>query len=33
MSVHQKLGLILETKVVQNLNVEKNVLTKKRSPK
>ena len=29
MSVHQKLGIILESKVVQKLSLEKNVLTKK----
>jgi hypothetical protein len=29
MSVHQKLGIILESKVVQKLNLEKNVFTKK----
>ena len=29
----QKLGLILESKVVQNLSLEKNVLYKKCSPK
>ena len=28
MSVHQKLGLILESKVVQKLSLEKNVFTK-----
>ena len=28
----QKLGTILENKVVQNLSLEKNVFTKKRSP-
>ena len=33
MSVHQKLGIILESKVVQKLNLEKNVFTKKWSPK
>jgi hypothetical protein len=32
MSVHQKLGIILESKVVQKLNLEKNVFTKKWSP-
>jgi hypothetical protein len=31
--VHQKLGLILENKVVQKLNIEKNVFYKKWSPK
>ena len=29
----QKLGLILESKVVQKLSLEKNVFNKKRSPK
>jgi hypothetical protein len=29
---HQKLGKILESKVVQNLSLEKNVFTKKWSP-
>ena len=29
MLVHQKLGIILESKVVQKLNLEKNVFTKK----
>ena len=33
MTVHQKLGLILESKVVQKLNLEKNVFTKKWSSK
>ena len=33
MSVHQKLGIILENKVVQKLSLEKNVFTKKWSPK
>ena len=33
MSVHQKLGVILESKVVKKLSLEKNVSTKKRSPK
>ena len=33
MSVHQKLGIILESKVVQKLSLEKNVFTKKWSPK
>ena len=33
MSVLQKLGMILESKVVQKLSLEKNVLTKKWSPK
>ena len=33
MSVHQKLGIILESKVVQKLSLEKNVFTKKLSPK
>ena len=33
MSVHQKLGIILESKVVQKLNLEKNVFTKKSSSK
>ena len=28
MSVHQKLGIILESKVAQKLNLEKNVCTK-----
>ena len=32
-SVYQKLGIILEKKVVQKLNLEKNVFTKKWSPK
>ena len=32
MSVHQKLGIILENKVVQKLSLEKNVFTKKWSP-
>ena len=31
--VHQKLGIILENKVVQKLSLEKNVFTKKWSPK
>ena len=33
MLVHQKLGIILERKVVQKLSLEKNVFTKKWSPK
>ena len=33
MSIHQKLGIILESKVVQKLSLEKNVFTKKWSPK
>ena len=33
MSVHQKLGIILENKVVQKLSLEKNVFTNKWSPK
>jgi hypothetical protein len=33
MSVCQKLGVILESKVVQKLSLEKNVFTKKWSPK
>ena len=33
MSVHQKLGIILENKVVQKLKLEKNVFYKKWSPK
>jgi hypothetical protein len=33
MSVCQKLGVILETKVVQKLSLEENVFTKKWSPK
>ena len=33
MPVHQKLGIILESKVVQKLSLEKNVFTKKWSPK
>ena len=33
MSVHRKLGIILENKVVQKLNLEKNVIIKKWSPK
>ena len=33
MSVHQKLGIILENKVVQKLSLEKNIFTKKWSPK
>ena len=33
MSVHQKLGMILENKVVQKLNLEKNDFAKKLSPK
>ena len=32
MSVHQKLGIILENKVVQKLSLEKKVFTKKWSP-
>jgi hypothetical protein len=32
-SVHQKLGVILESKMVQKLSLEKKVFTKKRSPK
>ena len=32
MSVHQKLGIILERKVVQKLSLEKNHFTKKWSP-
>ena len=32
-SVHQKLGIILENKVVQKLSLEKNVFNKKWSPK
>ena len=31
--VHQKLGMILENKVVQKLKLEKNVFYKKLSPK
>ena len=31
--VHQKLGMLLENKVVQKLNLEKNVFYKKLSPK
>ena len=33
MSVHQKLGMILENKVVQKLKLENNVSNKKWSPK
>ena len=33
MSVRQNLGVILESKVVQKLSLEKNVFTKKWSPK
>ena len=33
MSVHQKLGIILESRVIQKLSLEKNVFTKKWSPK
>ena len=33
MSIRQKLGVILEIKVVQKLSLEKNVLNKKLSPK
>ena len=33
MSVHQKLGIILESKVVQKLSLEKNGFDKKWSPK
>ena len=33
MSLHQKLGNFLESKVVQKLSLEKNVFTKKWSPK
>ena len=33
MSVHQKLGIILENKVVQKLSLEKNGFNKKWSPK
>ena len=33
MSVHQKLGIILVSKVVQKLSFEKNDFTKKWSPK
>ena len=33
MSVHQKLGIILESKVVQKLSLEKTYFTKKWSPK
>ena len=33
LSVHQKFGIILESKVVQKLSLEKNVFTKKLSPK
>ena len=33
MLVHQKLGIILENKVVQKLSLEKNVFNKKWSPK
>ena len=32
MSVHQKLGIILESKVVQKLSLEKKYFTKKWSP-
>ena len=32
MSVHQKLGIISESKVVQKLSLEKNVFNKKWSP-
>ena len=32
MSVHQKFGIILESKGVQKLSLEKNVFTKKLSP-
>ena len=32
MSVHQKLGIIFENKVVQKLGLEKNVFTKNWSP-
>ena len=33
MSVYQKLGIILENKVVQKLSLEKNVFNKNWSPK
>ena len=33
MSIHQKLGIILESEVVQKLSLEKNDFTKKWSPK
>ena len=33
MSVHQRLGIILESKEVQKLSLEKNVFNKKCSPK
>ena len=33
MSVRQKLGIILESKVVQKLSLEKNVFNEKWSPK
>ena len=33
MSVHQKLGIILESKVVEKLSLEKHVFKKKWSPK
>ena len=33
MSVHQKLGITLESKVVQKLSLEKNIMNKKWSPK
>ena len=33
MSVHQKLGANLESKVVQKLNLEKNIFNKKWSPR
>ena len=33
MSVRQKVGVILESKVVQKLSLEKKYFTKKRSPK
>ena len=33
MSLHQKFGIILENKVVQNLSLEKNVFNKKWSSK
>ena len=33
MSVHQKLGIILKSKVVPKLSLEKNVFAKKWSPK
>ena len=33
MSVHQKLDIILENKVVQKLTIEKNVFSKRWSPK